>query len=143
MRFSFIVAAVLATLPVSGWAMNVTAYCTPVSGTSETNGKSAPVTKTSLKNTSWTYTWFAGKADAKITLKSGAGKSVTQDASVMESSPDLVTFVVLEKNSFWSHTLLMSKDMMHATAVYSEHSSDEAGSKLGSQQMRSVCKVSM
>ncbi len=143
MRTSLMLAALVATLPLNAHAMNMTARCTPVDGMSEAGGKSTPVTKASLKNTSWTYTWFAGKADAKITLKSGAGKSVTQDASIMESSPDLVTFVVLEKNSFWSHTLSMSKDMMHATAVFSEHSSDAANGKLSSQQVRAVCKVSM
>lgn len=143
----FILSVALTTLSLSApakvWAMNVTAHCTPIGGVSVANGKSTPITKASQKAVSWTYAWYAGKSDAKITLKSGADKSVTQDASVMESSPELVTFVVLEKNSFWSHTLLMSKDMMHATAIYSEHSQDEKSGSMNSQQVRLVCKVSM
>ena len=142
MRKTAILAVMLAGLPLNAFAMNVVATCTPQGGTSVAGGKSTPVTKASLKGTTWTYAWFAGKADAKITLKSAGEQPVAQDANVMASSEEMVTFVVLQKSSFWTHTLFMDKNMMHGSAVFSEHTTDDAG-KITSQQVRAICKITM
>ena len=96
-----------------------------------------------MKNVTWTYAWYAGKTEAKVSLKSAGSAPVAQDATVMASSEQVVTFVILEKDSFWTHTLFMDKGMMHGSTVVSEHSVNAVTGKITSQQVRATCKVAM
>lgn len=142
MRFKLLTLLGLVLASQQASAMTLVATCTNFSGTKLAgSGKTAVIDRKSLEGTLWTYSWYAGRSEAKVTFKLRGGASISKDATLFTSSDNLVTLVVFEKDSFWTHTLWLNATMDRGIAVVSEHSLNEQGNILGGGITRGSCKI--